>query len=267
MPERRKKQREEALLDGQVLEEMQRMVEKGRPPYFDNVHGHQGLAELDKVRDWAEEMEKCGHPISGIRLNLDESGKPDDPPDVLAEIDGRPIGIEVTDLVEYPKQHTFCIVAAGRVTSLRWKRRQNGRIDFHWHGADLGPDEKAKWERRVKAGPDWRYREPGVEWPLERFQMRLAEIVETKDEKAGAKKAKRMRMHGEDALDLRLHRSFLLIFTPEFYLQDHLDEYVEKTEVRCPENFDRVFLMGDYVPGERSRRRPVFEIRLIACRS
>ena len=265
MPERRKKQREEALLDGQVLEEMQRMVEKGRPPYFDNVHGHQGLAELDKVRDWAEEMEKCGYSISGIRLNLDESEEPDDPPDVLAEIDGKPIGIEVTDLVEYPKQHTFCIVAAGRVTSLTWKQRQNGRFDFRWHGAELGADEEAKWEGRVKADPE-KYKEEGGEWPLERFQVRLAEIVNTKDEKTGAKKAKRMRMHGEDALDLRLHRSFLLIFTPEFYLQDQLDEYVEKTEVCCPENFDRVFLMGDYVPGDRSRRHPVFEIRLVPCR-
>lgn len=263
MPERKREQREETWLDVEVLEEMQRMVEKGSPPYFDNVHGHQGLAELEKVRDWAREMKRFGHSITGIELNLDESEKPDDPPDVLAELDGKPIGIEVTDLVEYPKQHEICIATAhGEVSSVTWKRRQNGKIDFHWHGADLGPDEKTKWERRVQAGPDWRYREPGVEWPLERFQTRLAEIVETKDEKAGAKKAKRMRMHGKDALDLRLHRSFLLIFTPEFYLQDHLDEYVEQTEVRRPENFDRVFLMGDYVPGERPRRHPVFEVRL-----
>lgn len=265
MPERKGKRHEEARADIEELEETLRIVKQFSPhsPYLDNIHGHQEPAELEKVRDWAKEMEKCGHSISRIRLNLDESGEKDDPPDVLADFDGRPIGVEVTHLVEYPKQHAVCIATAdGKVTSVRWKRRQNGRFDFHWHGADLGPDEKANWKRKIKLDPG-RHKGQGVEWTLERFQVRLAEIVTTKDKQAAAKRAKRMRKHGEVALDSRLHGSLLLIFTPEFYLQGHLAEYLEETVVRCPENFDGVFLMGRRVPGERPRRHSVFEVGLV----
>ncbi len=265
MPERENKRPEGALADVEELEETLRIVEQfsSDSPYLDNIHGYQELAELERVRDWAKEMEKHGHSISRIRLNLDESGEKDDPPDVLADFDGKPTGVEVTDLVEYPKQHAVCIATAdGRVTSVRWKRRQNGRFDFQWHGADLGPGEKATWERKIRLAPG-QYKGQGVEWTLERFQVRLREVVATKDDKAAAKRAKRMRKHGEDALDSRLHGNVLLIFTPEFYLQAHLAEYVEGTVVLGPENFDRVFLMGRRVPGERPRRHPLFEVRLV----
>ena len=262
MPEEENEAAERISVDAEELEEMLRILEQYSPqsPYLDNIRGHQEWAELDKVRDWAKEMEKCGHSILRIRINLDECGKPDDPPDVLADMDGRLVGIEVTDLVEYPKKHAIWFAAPDRrATILTWKQRQNGTFDFRWHGPEFDPDEKAKWERRVEANPD-RYKD-WVDWPLERFQMRMAEIVRTKDEKAGAKKARRMRKHGENALDSRLHSSFLLIFTPELYLQHHLDRYLEETEVQRPQNFDRVFLMGDYVPGERPRRHPVSEVR------
>ncbi len=258
MPERENERPEETSVDAEVLEEMLRIAEKSSPhsPYLDNIHGHQELAEVEKVQDWAKEMEKCGHSVSEIRPNLD------DPPDVLVEIDGELVGIEVTDLVEYPKRYQICFASAhGEVTILEWKQRQNGAFVFRWHGAELDTDKKAEREGHVRADPA-KYK-GSVEWPLERFQMRLVEIVKTKDEKAGAKKARRMRKHGENALDSRLHSSFLLIFTPELYLQDHLAEYLEKTEVRRPENLDHVFVMGDYVPGERSRRHPVLEVRLI----
>ena len=264
MPERENERPEETLADIEELEETLRIAEKRSrySPYLDNIHGHQELAEVEKVQDWAKEMKKSGHSVSEIRLNLDESGKPDDPPDVLADMDGKPVGIEVTDLVEYPKRHQICFASAhGEVTILEWKQRQNGAFVFRWHGAELDTDKKAEREGHVRADPA-KYK-GSVEWTLERFQMRLVEIVKTKDEKAGAKKARRMRKHGENALDSRLHSSFLLIFTPELYLQDHLAEYLEKTEVRRPENLDHVFVMGDYVPGERSRRHPVLEVRLI----
>ena len=240
---------------------MRRILEKQSPqsPYLDNIHGHQEPAELDKVRDWATEMKKRGHSISGIGPNLDERENRDDPPDVLAEMDGKRIGIEVTDLVEYPKAHTLHIHDADRrvTSSLRWRQRQNGTFDHRWHGAELDPDEKARWEGQVEANPE-RYK-GWVEWTLERFQVRLADIIESKDERAGAKKSSRMLEHGENALDARLDNSFLLIFTPELYLQHHLAEYLARTEVVCPENFDRVFVMG-YAPRDG---HPVFEVRLI----
>ena len=112
---------------------MLRILEQYSPqsPYLDNIHGHQGLAELDKVRDWAKETEKCGHSISEIKLNLNESGKSNDPPDVLAKMNRKLIGIEVTDLVEYPKKHALCIAAVDRrVTIMRWRQRQNGTFDL-----------------------------------------------------------------------------------------------------------------------------------------
>ncbi len=265
MPERKNERPEETLADAEALEEMLRIAEKSSPysPYLDNIHGHQELAEVEKVQDWAKEMEKCGHSISRIRLNLDESEKKDDPPDVLADMDRKLVGIEVTDLVVYPKRHQICFASAdGQVTTLKWERRRNGTFDFRWRGVELDPDEKLKWERNVRSDPA-KYEWEWVEWNLDQFQTRLTETVKRKDEKVGAKKAKRMREHGEHALDSRLHSSFLLIFTPELYLQAHLAEYLEETEVRRPENFDRVFLMGHYVPRERPRRHPVFEVRLI----
>ncbi|MDE2852219.1 MAG: hypothetical protein OXP74_16580 [Acidobacteriota bacterium] len=84
-----------------------------------------------------------------------------------------------------------------------------------------------------------------MKWTLEDFQTRFAEIVRTKDAKLGTKKACRVRLHGEDSLDSRLQCSLLLIFTPEEDLQEDLTEYLEKTRLDRPGNFDRVFLMGD----------------------
>ena len=80
------------------LAELKRIVDKGHPsaPYFDNVVGYQELSEIACVNDWADEMRKQGYSICDIDEN------PDDPPDIVAEMDGKPIGIEVTYLVEYP---------------------------------------------------------------------------------------------------------------------------------------------------------------------
>ena len=256
MPQRDNEGAESTSRHAEGLEETRRIVEKYSPrsPYLDNIHGHKGLAELDKVRDWAREMEKCGHSISGIRRN------PDDPPDVLADIDGRPIGIEVTDLMVYPSPKEPAVVcfatADGEVTIMKWWWRRNGSFDFRWHGVELGSDEKAEWERKVKANPR-QYQGRGVEWTLDLFQTQLAAIVKKKDKKAARKK----RELGEAALDSGLRGSFLLIFTPEFYLQACLAEYLEKTTVLRPENFDRIFAMG-YAPRDG---RPVFEVRLTSA--
>ena len=104
MPEGKNERPEGTLADIEVLEEMLRIAGKSSPysPYLDNIHGHQELAEVEKVQDWAKEMEKCGHSVSEIRLNLE------DPPDVLVEIDGKLVGIEVTDLVEFPERDAIC---------------------------------------------------------------------------------------------------------------------------------------------------------------
>lgn len=111
MPQQENEEAERIPLDVEE-EETLRIAEKrsAHSPYFDNVHGQQEPAELAKVRDWATALGECGHSISGIEPNLDEGGNRDDPPDVLAEMDGKLVGIEVTDLMKYQKGHELCIL-------------------------------------------------------------------------------------------------------------------------------------------------------------
>lgn len=261
MPQQENEGAERTSVDIEELKESLRIAEKrsSRSPYGDNVDRvHQTRAELEMVRDWAREMEKCGHSVSEIRPNLDESGNHDDPPDVLAEVGGELVGIEVTNLMKHLKGYELFTLNSHGIATLRSKQRQNGTFDHHWRGAEVDPDATARREREIEANPH--RHPPWSEWTLEQFQTELAKIVKTKDDKALAKKAKRMLKHGENALDSRLHASFLLIFTPELYLgQRRLAEYLEQTAVRRPENLDRVFVMG-YEPRDG---HPVFEVRLI----
>lgn len=264
MAERDTERLEETSADPEVLEEMRRIAEKSsaHSPYFDNIHGYQELAEVSKVEDWAKGMGRLGHSIGGIRLNLDENGRPDDPPDVLAEIDGELVGIEVTDLMEYVSERMMDFFCAAGVTRLTWRLRR-GQVEpgsFCWHGAVCDEEKRAAREKNISENP-W-LGEAWVTWSLESFQRRLREIVEEKDKQIQVKKESRLKEQGQNALEFRLRGSFLLVFTPEIYLQDDLEEYVEKTELPRPRNFDRVFVMGDYVAGQPEGRHPVFEVRL-----
>ena len=51
MPEGKNERPEGTLADIEVLEEMLRIAGKSSPysPYLDNIHGHQELAEVEKV--------------------------------------------------------------------------------------------------------------------------------------------------------------------------------------------------------------------------
>ena len=51
---------------------------------------------------------------------------------------------------------------------------------------------------------------------------------------------------------------FLLIFTPEPYLQDDLATYIGKTKLPWAKSFDRVFVMGNYFP---TFGHSVYEVR------
>lgn len=95
---------EEELSD-EVLLALRRIADKSIShfPYFDNMHEYQRLAEIAMVQDWAREMRRFGHSVCKVKSNED------DPPDVLAEMDGNLIGIEVTMLVEYVGKHHTCL--------------------------------------------------------------------------------------------------------------------------------------------------------------
>ena len=251
---------EECLEDG--LAELQRIAKMSRPhsPYFDNIHEYQSLAEIAKVEDWANHMIAHGHSVSQSRPNLDAAGNPDDPPDVLAEVNGRLVGIEVTDLMEYVPTNMIRILGCDRKTILKWKQSR-GEPVFSWCGPALDKEERDEVEDEVREKPN-AYQGICVMWTLDRFQDRLRAIVTKKDRQASSKKHRRAQIQGEQALELRMNGRILLIFTPEPYLQDNLDEYVAKTKLALPENFDRVFVMGDYLPDGGSGRHPVFEVCL-----
>ena len=252
------------LYDPELLEEIGRIAERSDPrvPYFDNIQGYKEFGELSKVQDWAEEMEKRGHVVAGIRLNADESGRPDDPPDVLAEVDGGLVGIEVTDLLVYVNERIMDFLGAdGRVTRLTWRMRRGQVSSFRWDGPGLDEERRAGFERRIGENPHF-YGEAWVEWPLKQFRQYLGRIVDRKDKQASTKRERRLREHGGNALDLRLSESFLLIFTPERHLQCYLEQYVEETELPRPRNFDRIFVMGEYMPDGGSGSHPLFEVPL-----
>ena len=162
------------------LEEMKRIAEKSSPhsPYFDNIHGYQDLAEIEKVKDWALEMEKHGYSICKIRPNLDAAGNQDDPPDALTEMDGQLVGIEVTDLMEYVSENRIRVVGQGKGTVLKWKLRR-GEPVFSWCGSTLDKDGKNRLEDEVRANHR-KFEGTFVQWTLELFQNRLREIVTKK---------------------------------------------------------------------------------------
>ena len=252
------------LYDRELLDEMERIAERSdaRVPYLDNIQGYKELGEVSKVEDWAKEMEKRGHVISGVKSNVDDNGRPDDPPDVLAEVDGELVGIEVTDLLVYVKERIVDVFDAdGHVARLTWRMRGGQVSSFRWDGPGYDEEERAALERRIRENPRF-YGDAWVAWPLEQFREYLGRIVDKKDKKASVKRESRLREQGRSALDLRLSESFLLIFTPELYLQGHLEQYVEKTELPRPRNFDRVFVMGEYRPDGGSGGHPLFEVPL-----
>ena len=133
--------RREDELPKDVIKEMKRIADESSPhsPYFDNVQDYQDDSEVEPVKNWAKEMRKRGHsiPDSKIRLNVDDSGKKDEPPDILVEMDEKLVGIEVTNLIEYVKENQVSIVSSGKEAILTWKYPQEDQIVFSWSGSDL----------------------------------------------------------------------------------------------------------------------------------
>ena len=90
---------EERIIAGlKRIENMNR--KRGHAPYWhaeDNAdYKFQGPMEVFATRCCAEEMNRRGHsiPIRKIKDNLDG------PPDVFAEMDGKTIGVEMTELID-----------------------------------------------------------------------------------------------------------------------------------------------------------------------
>ena len=69
---------------------------RGHATFFHTPQKYKRLEEVSDTRAWAEEMNK-----RGFQIDLDTiRPNPTDPPDVFAEMDGKRIGVEVTELVD-----------------------------------------------------------------------------------------------------------------------------------------------------------------------
>ena len=173
--------------------------------------------EVFATRCCAEEMNRRGHsiPIRKIKDNLDG------PPDVFAEMDGKTIGVEMTELV--------CEEAINAYPE----------IPPLVEPVEPGPHALDKLPQPMPP-----------KWPLGKFERRLREIVQCKEEKARKK-------HKRDGKDNSLSKQSLLIVTDEPWLDEKtLSEYLKTIKLQRPQNFDGVYIMGS------EGHYPVFEASL-----
>ena len=179
--------------------------------------------EVAAVVDWAKEMKKRGHsiPICEIEAN------PNDPPDVKAKMDGKPIGIEVTRLAE--------IATRGNLPS------------YVFFSTPPTPDEKERILAEISGKRSRMQQQSQVAGPVPpgEFPERLKEFVHSKDKKTPR--------------DGSLHKQFLLIVTEE--QEGDLGEYMKKIALPRPQNLDAVYMMGRQVlksgdPGIRRKFNP-----------
>ena len=88
---------EDAVSDGKEKDDLDEISEKGLD------HGaFKDLFEVFHARKWAEELRKSNHSIPDSKIETND----DDPPDVLAEMDGERICVEVTSVVRLTLLYT-----------------------------------------------------------------------------------------------------------------------------------------------------------------
>ena len=208
-----------------LLETMERIEnswrKRGHAPYWHAPNEFQDQMEVGATREWASEMNKRGWKIDidSVRKNVP------DPPDCAAEMRGKTIGIEVTELVDrkaialHPETPRF-----------------------------QGPEHFVK-EFPQPLPPSW---------PREKFYERVAAIIERKDRRAAEVRA----LRPQPSCDNLVSSEFLLIVTDEPWLDEAtLAGHLRTIKLHRPGHFDRVFLMMSYVPdGEGYGHHPVFEV-------
>ena len=200
------------------IENMNR--KRGHEPFWHGERQFQGPMEVDAARCWAEEMNKRGHSIPICKIE----GNRDDPPDVFAEMDEEKIGVEVTELVDEQ-----AIAKHPNIPPL---------VEL----LEPGPHALDKLPQPMPP-----------KWPLEKFERRVREIVQCKEEKVRKK-------HKRNGNDHSLSKQFLLIVTGEDYLLNDeatLSEYLKTIKLQRPKNFDGVYIMGS---PDGEGHYPVFEV-------
>ena len=210
---------EERIIAGlKRIENMNR--KRGHATFWHGEREFQEPMEVIATRCWAEEMNRRRHSI----LICEIEGNRDDPPDVFAEMDGENIGVEVSELVDEQAID------------------EHPRIPPLVELVEPGPHALDKLPQPMPP-----------KWPLEKFERRLREIVQSKEEKVRKKRK-------GDGKNHSLSKQFLLIVTDEDYLLDDavtLPEHLKTIKLQRPQNFDGVYIMGS---PDGEGHYPVFEV-------
>ena len=225
-------------MDKKLLEEIRKIStseqKRGYPSYWHADRDSQISMEITAVQDWACEMNLRGHSIHEIEENVN------DPPDCLAIMGGIMIGVEVTQLTIDESERKKYVQAKGNSTI--------NTLGVRGLNQDSEIEEKAMQKLIEHPVPNM------VEWPQDKFNDKLTEIVQSKDEKIENK-------YNRGEL-ISLDKYFLLIVTDEQNLwEERLNEYLNKIKLSKPKFFDAVYVMMGYVPtDDNNGHNPVFEV-------
>ena len=211
-----------------LLEAMERLEDscrkRGHAPDWHAPNEFQDQMEVEATWDWAGEMNERGWKIDTASVRKNES----DPPDCLAEMGGKTIGIEVTELVD------------------------RKAIELHPELLRYqGPEHFVQEFPQPPMPPSW---------PREKFHKHVAAIIERKDRRAAEVRT----LRPQPSRDNPVSSEFLLIVTGEPRLDETtLAEYLRTIKLQRPRYFDGVFVMKSYVhnpDGKGHGHHPVFEV-------
>ena len=209
--------------DPQIAEYLQQYIQsQSKRGYSSPWHvppgsEHRSEMEIHVACTWADGLyEQCGIDIRKIRNNIDVTV--DKFPDCIGEMDGKQIGIEVTEL------------------TIDNRERERYGKEQKFIARMLSEDQK-----RLEHMPPLLLPvpvQPMADWSPDKFQKKLKERVQKKDEIARKKQ--------ENGKFMSLYRWFLVI-TFDSRLLDldvSLDECMQQTKLPRPRYFDDVYVMG-----------------------
>ena len=202
--------------------------------------------EVYAVRTWANEMQRIDSLASICEIEPNRNANAF--PDVFANMNGKCIAIEVTELVDEGAIGIFQQPPQANILYGKYGSppvNENERRELQ-EEADRDVQDAPK-------GSMWR--EP-ARWDLEKFQKYLEKRVQKKEEQAREWDTKENTIRSLDKL-------ILLIVTGEHNLcEEALEKYLKKIKLSRTQYFHAVYMMGGHVPDDGEGHYPVFEVCL-----
>ena len=233
---------EESIVD-EVKRVLESEVKRGYPSFWHADNDTQSSMEVGATRSWAEELNKrgCAIRICTIRKNSEKF------PDCTAEIDGRKIGVEVTELTVTDKERKQYVKAVDNQKANVFPAQG---VDYNEQTKDRVKEaQSSRLKTRVPSTPGWGF---------ESFRKKIEDIVKKKDKKA---------QHWNEKGKLEsIDEKVLLIVKDEQNLsEDKVDEYLDAITVPRAKHFDKIYLMLSYQPGgdDGNGCYPVFDVMMI----